>query len=84
MPTTIAAMPDAPELLTMRQTADTLGLSPRTVARLTRTRSIPSIKLGQLRRYPREAIRLWIARGCPVSPGDGEQLLHEMSMGAAR
>jgi excisionase family DNA binding protein len=63
------AGPDRPpaELLDVRAVADMLGISVRTVYRLSDAGRIPApVKLGALVRWPRRAVLDWIAAGCPA------------------
>lgn len=55
-----------PELLDVRQTAQLLNASPRTVYRLSDAGKMPSpIKLGALVRWRTCDLEKWIADGCP-------------------
>ena len=60
-----------PELLTVRQTAEWLGVSPTTVRRRVRDGSLDALKLGESRaapvRIPSDEVTRWLnsARGGP-------------------
>lgn len=51
-----------PDLLTTKQAADYLGVTPRTleVWRCTKRHDIPYIKVGRLVKYSREALDAWL------------------------
>ena len=51
-----------PLLLTARQAADALAISPRKLWQLTKDREVPHVRLGRSVRYPAEDLRQWIAR----------------------
>ena len=51
---------EAPLLLTERQTADLLSLSPKTVWSLAKTGKLPSIKIGSAKRYDRRDVFAFI------------------------
>jgi excisionase family DNA binding protein len=56
-----------PLLLNSRQVATLLGVSLRTVERMTARGDIPCVRLPLERavRFDREAVRRWIKQGCP-------------------
>ena len=55
------------ELLDVKQTAELLNASPRTVYRLADAGKMPRpVKLGSLVRWRGGELRDWIADGCPV------------------
>ena len=55
-----------PVLLTVRDVAEMLNCSPRTVYRLSDSGRMPKpAKLGSLVRWPRQLIERWIEEGCP-------------------
>jgi excisionase family DNA binding protein len=56
-----------PLLLTREQVAALLGLSARTVKRMTAEGAIPGVRrpYGRAVRYSRVEIEAWVARGCP-------------------
>ena len=57
---------NVPPLLTVQQLGRLLQLSPRTVWRLRSSGELPEpIKIGKSIRWNGEAIRRWIAAGCP-------------------
>jgi predicted DNA-binding transcriptional regulator AlpA len=59
-------MPDAPRLLTTKDVADLLRISPRQVDRLRKAGRIPpGFKLNGLRRWRADDIRAWHDAGCP-------------------
>lgn len=51
-----------PVLLSPRQVADRLGCSLSTVHKLLRSGDLESVKIGQLRRIPLDAVRVYIER----------------------
>ncbi len=54
------------ELLDVGAVADLLNCSPRHVHRLSSTgRMPPAVRLGQLVRWRRTALRAWLDEGCP-------------------
>jgi prophage regulatory protein len=54
------------ELLDVRQVAELLRCSPRTVRRLADAGAMPPpVRLGGLVRWPRQVVTQWIADGCP-------------------
>lgn len=59
-------------LLTVDQVADLLSISRRTVYELVSTESIPSVKIGNRRLFPREELRRWIEAGCPSKPASDQ------------
>jgi excisionase family DNA binding protein len=63
-----------PALLDVRAVAQLLGCSPRHVYRLADAgKTPPPVRLGALVRWPRAAIKDWIAAGCPsVRKGVGK------------
>jgi excisionase family DNA binding protein len=52
---------DEPMLLRPREAAKLLAISPRKLWELTSTKEIPVVRIGRSLRYPREALRGWIA-----------------------
>jgi excisionase family DNA binding protein len=62
MPTTLTN-PTTPQLLlTAREAAAALAVSPRTLWGLTYPRGpLPAVRLGRSVRYPADALRAWIA-----------------------
>ncbi|MEQ8317332.1 MAG: helix-turn-helix domain-containing protein [Phycisphaerales bacterium] len=65
-----------PALLNSKQVTDHYGIPPRTLARLVSSNAIPSTTVGRSRLFPRAALELWVAHGCPDEPGDGGRILH--------
>ena len=60
------------ELLEIGKVAEMLGCSKRNVARLVDTGGMPApLKLGGLRRWRRDELAEWIARGCKPVRGVG-------------
>lgn len=59
-------------LLTAREVAELLGVSPETVCRWTRRGDLPAIKLpGGALRYPESELDEWLAARSTVDGGDG-------------
>jgi predicted DNA-binding transcriptional regulator AlpA len=55
------------ELLDVRAVAELLDASPRHIFRLSDAGKMPPpVRLGALVRWPRQAVRDWIAAGCPA------------------
>ena len=52
--------PKTPLLLTPRQAAEALSISPRKLWSMTNTREVPSIRLGRCVRYPADQLKRWI------------------------
>jgi len=58
-----------PVLLTVKEVAEMLGLSERTVYRLTDMGKMPRpVKIGAAVRWRRSELDTWIEDGCPTSP----------------
>jgi excisionase family DNA binding protein len=58
-----------PALLTVKEVAETLGLSERTVYRLADMGKMPRpVKIGAAVRWRRSELNQWIEDGCPPSP----------------
>lgn len=51
------------ELFNTEQAAEFLGVSPRLVSTLLRRNEVPSLKIGGLRRFDKEALVDWLRRG---------------------
>jgi hypothetical protein len=75
---------EPPALLTAKQATAWTGLPTRTLARLTACGAVPSVKVNASRRYPRAALELWLAEGCPTAPGAGDRFLREIRKGVRR
>ena len=57
-------------LLTVKEVAEMLGLSERTVYRLADSGTMPRpVKLGAAVRWRRSELEEWIEEGCPASQG---------------
>ena len=56
------AEPDRRPLLTTKDVAERLKMSPLTVAEMARSGRIPSFTIGRNRRYRQDQIDRWIAR----------------------
>ncbi|NRA58642.1 MAG: helix-turn-helix domain-containing protein [Phycisphaerales bacterium] len=67
-----------PALLNTEQASHYTGIPIRTIGRLVASDAIPSTTIGRSRLFPRAALELWVAHGCPDKPGDGERILHEL------
>lgn len=52
---------DEPMLLRPREAAKLLAISPRKLWELTNTKEVPVVRIGRSLRYPREALRGWVA-----------------------
>jgi excisionase family DNA binding protein len=62
-PSTLAALPKL--LIDARTVGNLLGCSWRTVYRLADSGALPpGLRLGGLRRWPRQAIEEWVSGGC--------------------
>lgn len=60
-----------PELLTIRELAKVLKLSPRSIWRLVRNQELPApVRIGGSIRWRADAITRWINDGCQKSGGD--------------
>lgn len=71
MPETILCPPTL-GLLTVKDVAQLLNCSVRTVYRLNDAGHLPRpIRLGALLRWPRAVIETWIAEGCPKPDRSG-------------
>jgi prophage regulatory protein len=58
-----------PVLLTVKEVAETLGLSERTVYRLADMGKMPRpVKIGAAVRWRRNELDTWIEDGCPTIP----------------
>jgi prophage regulatory protein len=58
-----------PVLLTVKEVAEMLGLSERTVYRLADMGKMPRpVKIGAAVRWRRSELDTWIEDGCPTSP----------------
>ena len=61
-------------LLTVKEVAETLGLSERTVYRLADVGKMPRpVKIGAAVRWRRNELDTWIEDGCPTSPRKAKQ-----------
>ncbi|MDN5934626.1 MAG: helix-turn-helix domain-containing protein [Nitrosospira sp.] len=59
------------EILTIKQVADYLKVTERTIYRLAAAKKIPAFKVGGTWRFSRVDIDRWIARQSSVDHGDG-------------
>ena len=60
-----------PELLTIRELAKVLKLSPRSIWRLVKNQELPApVRIGGSIRWRADAITRWIDAGCQKSGGD--------------
>jgi len=58
-----------PVLLTVKEVAEMLGLSERTIYRLSDAGNMPSpVKLGAAVRWRTKELETWIEEGCPARP----------------
>lgn len=48
-------------LLTIKQVADFLNMSPKSVYRLAKKRLLPGVKVGASWRFPQRELRAWLA-----------------------
>lgn len=71
------------QLTNAEKVAEMLDLSERTVASLTSSGALPSIKIGHARRYRVDEIRAWIKVGAPTTPGAGDAIRAMVDGGAA-
>lgn len=63
-----SAIPMEPLLITPKDAAPLLAISPRQLATLTKSGAIPSRKIGRSRRYSLDELRAWLAAGSPTAP----------------
>jgi excisionase family DNA binding protein len=64
------------KLLTVKETAALLRVTPHTVYRMTRTGALPSLRLGQQIRFDEDTLSEWLAaQPSAKAPGDGSRLL---------
>ncbi len=66
--------PEAPKsteplLVTVSEAASLLSISERKLGELTRTRAVPSKRIGRVVRYSPQELAHWIELGCPTAPG---------------
>ena len=60
-----------PELLTIRELAKVLKLSPRSIWRLVKNHQLPApVRIGGSIRWRADTITRWIDKGCQKSGGD--------------
>lgn len=71
-----------PALLTTKQASHYTGIPARTIGRLVARNAIPTTTIGRARLFPRAALDLWLASGCPSKPGDGACVMRELAKGA--
>jgi excisionase family DNA binding protein len=66
-----------PLLIPVREVARMLGISPRSVWRLHRTRKlIAPVKIGGSVRWRRDELQRWVNAGCPALPPSGSVKPH--------
>ncbi len=53
---------DESEVMTLKEVAALLRVSPATIYRLVNARQIPAIKVGRTWRFPTQAVRNWMSR----------------------
>ena len=58
-----------PLLVTVGEAASLLSISERKLGELTRTRAVPSRRIGRVVRYSPQELAHWIELGCPTAPG---------------
>lgn len=75
--------PDQPLLVDETEAARLLGMSERKVWQLARDGVLPADRIGGSKRYPREALALWVAMGCPQDPGTADHIRATLRGGAA-
>jgi excisionase family DNA binding protein len=63
----MAAVDSIPQLLTIDQLADRLGITVRHVRRLVAERRVPYIKVGRFVRFDPDAIKTWLS-GASLTP----------------
>jgi excisionase family DNA binding protein len=62
----MTATAKTPELLTIKQLAERLQLSTRTIYRLAQEGTLPKpVKIGRANRWRREVLDDWLAEDCP-------------------
>ncbi len=66
----MAAVDNIPQLLSIEQLADRLGITVRHVRRLIAERRVPYIKVGRLVRFDPDAIKNWLD-AASLSPDPG-------------
>ncbi|MBI3381000.1 MAG: helix-turn-helix domain-containing protein [Aquabacterium sp.] len=62
--------PDAGEILTIKEIADFLKVTERTIYRLAAAKSIPAFKVGGSWRFVRAEIDMWIRQQSSEEPRD--------------
>jgi excisionase family DNA binding protein len=60
-------------LLTARQVAETLGVTPKTVLRWTSTRGLPGFRLGRALRYREADLEAWLRRHATTGDAPEEE-----------
>jgi len=65
---------NTPVLLTVKEVAEMLGLSERTIYRLADSGAMPRpVKIGAAVRWRRNELDQWIEEGCPASRGKAKK-----------
>ncbi len=62
------------KLLTAKQVADALQVTPARVYEMSRENLLPTVRLGRQVRYDEDALREWIKSGGSVLDGNQSQL----------
>lgn len=68
----MATSADQSEILTIREVADYLKVTERTIYRLAAAKKIPAFKVGGTWRFSRADIDIWIKQQSTVDQSDGE------------
>ncbi len=68
-----------PELLTIRELAKVLKLSPRSIWRLVKNHQLPApVRIGGSIRWRADDISLWIAKGCHQTPDANPEFVPDL------
>lgn len=68
----MATSADQSEILTIREVAEYLKVTERTIYRLAAAKKIPAFKVGGTWRFSRADIDIWIKQQSTVDQSDGE------------
>ena len=68
----MASSADQSEILTIREVAEYLKVTERTIYRLAAAKKIPAFKVGGTWRFSRADIDIWIKQQSTVDQSDGE------------
>lgn len=71
LPTTMPTSTSEGDILTIKQVAEYLKVTDRTIYKLAAAKKIPAFKVGGTWRFPRADIDCWIAQQTAVAQPDG-------------